>query len=461
MAALLSSGICVVLILVAPLLAAAQGQPSGKLVFSLDDAIKRTLAVSHRIKTSRAGIDLSLSKKTQADAARWAQLEANLFAGPSSESELESSFPVVVAKNKADTPVVNGVFGRAQIRVIQPLYTFEKIASFREAAARGVDVSKATLNKTASEITLQVKQAYYGSLLASDVRGFLEGLLKDIKKSLKKSERRVEVGSAAGTLSDIYQLRSFVGRIEAGIADATQGIKFSRDALRTLMQLPEGADFALADKHLTPVQLKIKSVTDYQRIANEIRPEFVQIREGIKARQALVDAAVADLYPVFFAAVLADVAGATNRDQSNHPLITDPLQHAFGGLVVGLNWQFDFGIKKGRIDEAQAEYMKLIHTKDFAELGIPLQVRKAYREFQTATENIRNTRKAYRNARRWLVAAAANNDLGIGDITALTQAFILYIEFRVENFEAIHAQRIALANLDLASGEAVKQFPVQ
>lgn len=461
MAALLSSGICVVLVLVAPLLAAAQGQPSGKLVFSVDDVIKRTLAVSHRIKTSRAGIDLSLSKKTQADAARWAQIEANVFAGPSPESKISTSSGVLISKSKVNDPVINGVFGRAQIRVIQPLYTFDKIASFREAASRGVKVSKAALNKTASEITLQVKQAYYGSLLASDIRGFLQGLLKDIKKSLKKSERRVEVGSPAGTLSDVYQLRSFVGRIEKGIADATEGLRFSRDALRTLMQLNEGVDFELADKHLRAVQLKIKSVAEYQRIANDIRPEFVQIREGIKARQALVDAAVADLYPVFFAAIVADVAGATNRDQSNIPLITDPLQRALGGVVVGVNWQFDFGIKKGRIDEAQAEYMQLIHTKNFAELGIPLQVRKAYREFQTATENIRNTRLAYRNARRWLVAAVANNDLGIGEITDLTQAFIAYIEFRVENFQAIHAQRIALASLDLASGEAVKQFPVQ
>jgi outer membrane protein TolC len=233
------------------------------------------------------------------------------------------------------------------------------------------------------------------------------------------------------------------------------------DGLRTLMQLDAGVEFELADTKLTPADVTLGRLEDYERTADEIRPEFVQIREGIKAREALVDAAVADRYPTIFAAALADVAGATNRDRSRVPIITDPLMHTQGGLFLGLNWHFDFGLVEGRIDEARAEYMQLIHKKDFAEMGIPFQVRKAYEEVQTATENIEHTNVAYRNARRWLVTAVANLDLGIGEVVQLTQAFILYVEFRVENFRAIHAQRMALARLDFATGEGVRNFMVQ
>jgi outer membrane protein TolC len=461
MGAYLASGICLVLVLIGPLSAAAQSQPTGeqkKLVLSVEEAVKRTLAVDNRVRESRAGVDVSRSKKLQADAARWAQIEANLFTGPSSESKLIQSTGTIVSGSETSDPVVNGVFGRAQIRVIQPLYTFGKISSFREAAARGVQVSEAAVDQTASEVALQVKQLYYGALLAGDIREFLKGLREDVVKSLKRAERRVEAGSPAATLGDIYQLRAFVGRLEKGIADAEEGRRLALDALRTSLQLEEGVEFEMADKKLTPAKTDVESVETYLRTAMELRPEFVQLREGIKAREALVEAASADLYPVFFAAILADFAGATNRDQSNVPIIIDPLQHAQGGVVVGINWQFDFGIKQGRIDEAQAEQMKLIYKRAFARQGIPLQVRKALLEFRTANENIENTKKAYRNARRWLVTAVANIDLGIGDTTALTQAFILYVEFRVENFRAIHAQRIALANLAFASGEALEQF---
>ena len=465
MAAYIVSGLCSLLLLLAPVSAAAQGKPPGegkrKLVISLQDAIKRTLAVSNRIKESRAGVDASLSLKQQADAARWAQVDANLFGGPSPKNELTSTTNIINSKTETGDIKVNGVFGRAVIRVVQPLYTFNKIGSFREAASRGVRVSQAAVGQQASEVVLQVKQAYYGALLASDTRAFLKGLLKDVKDSLKTTERRVEAGSAAATLGDVYQLRSFAARIEKGIADAGEGHTIARDGLRTLMQLEPGVQFELVDKNLTSTDVALRRVEDYEQTADEIRPEFVQLREGIKAREALVEAAVADRYPVVFAAALADVAGATNRDRSRVPIITDPLMHTQGGFFLGLNWHFDFGIVEGKIDEARAEHMQLIYRKDFADLGIPFQVRKAYEEFQTATENIENTKDAYRNARRWLVTAVANLDLGIGEVVQLTQAFILYIEFRVENFRAIHAQRIALANLDFATGEAVKSFTVQ
>ena len=465
MAAYIVSGLCSLLLLLAPVSAAAQGKPPGegkrKLVISLQDAIKRTLAVSNRIKESRAGVDASLSLKQQADAARWAQIDANLFGGPSTKNELTSTTNIINSKTETGDIKVNGVFGRAVIRVVQPLYTFNKIGSFREAASRGVRVSQAAVGQQASEVVLQVKQAYYGALLASDTRAFLKGLLKDVRDSLKTTERRVEAGSAAATLGDVYQLRSFAARIEKGIADAGEGHTIARDGLRTLMQLEPGVQFELGDKNLTSTDVALRRVEDYEQTADEIRPEFVQLREGIKAREALVEAAVADRYPVVFAAALADVAGATNRDRSRVPIITDPLMHTQGGFFLGLNWHFDFGIVEGKIDEARAEHMQLIYKKDFADLGIPFQVRKAYEEFQTATENIENTKDAYRNARRWLVTAVANLDLGIGEVVQLTQAFILYIEFRVENFRAIHAQRIALANLDFATGEAVKSFTVQ
>ena len=464
MAASLMSGVCVVLILLAPLSVGAQGEPPGeqkKLVISVQDAIKRTLAVDNRIKESRAGVDARRAQKLQADSARWAQLEANLFAGPSPESELISSSGTIVSKTKTGDLNINGVFGRALVRVVQPIYTFGKISSFREAAARGVRASEAAVDQTASEVTLQVQQFYYGALLARDIREFLKGLREDLQKALKRAERRVEAGSPAATFSDVYQLRSFVARIDKGIADAQEGYTLALDALRIALQLEARVKFELADKRLTPGKLDLKAIESYLQTAKELRPEFVRLREGIKAREALVQAAIADQYPVFYAALLADIAGANNRDRSQVPIISDPLKHTFGGVIVGLNWHFDFGITQGRIDEAQADRMKLVHKQDFAEQGIPLQVRKAYEGFRTAQKNIENTRRAYRNARRWLVTAVANIDLGIGETTSLTQAFIAYTEFRVENFRAVHDQRIALASLAFATGEAVKQYPVR
>lgn len=461
MAAFVVSGICLVLVLLAANPAAAQGQPPGeqkKLVIGLDDAVTRALEVSAQIKEARAGVDESRSKQTQADAARWAQLEANIFGGPSPESDLISSKGTIVSKSETDDPVINGVFGRAEIQLVQPLYTFGKISAFREAAARGVQVSEAAVNQKASEVTLQVKQFYYGYLLARELREFVDGIREELQKALEKAERQVEAGSPGATLSDVYKLRAFLAEVDKNVDEAEEGVKLAGRALRMALRLEEEVEFELADKRLVPVKRDAKSIESYLQTAKELRPEFVQLREGIKARQALVEAAVADQYPIVYAAVVADVAESTNRDKSQVPIIVDPLEHAFGGVVVGLKWHFDFGITRGRIDEARAQYIQLLHKQDFAENGIPLQVRKAHLELQKAEQDIKTTKRGYRDARRWLVTAVANFDLGIGEARDLADALKTYARMRADNFRAIYNQRIALANLAFATGEAVRVF---
>jgi outer membrane protein len=461
MVASIASGVWLLLILLVPRIADAGGQLPGerkKLVVSVDEAVRRGLELSAELKEARAGIDLSRSKQAQAEAAKWAQLEANIFGGPSPESDLRSSSGIIDSKSTASNPVINGVFARAQIALIQPLYTFGKISAFREAAARGVEVSTAAVDQKASEIALQIKQFYYGYLLAKELREFVDGIRDELKKALEKAERQVEAGSPAATLTDVFKLRAFLAQVDKNVDEAQEGFKLAQRALRTTLRVEEDVEFEAADEMLTPVTLDLRKVEEYLRQAKELRPEFAQLKAGIKAREALVEAAVADLYPTLYAAAIADVAESSNRDLSNVPIITDPLQHYQAGIVLGLRWHFDFGITRGKIDEARAEYAQLLHKQDFAEHGIPLQVRKAYLELEKAQQDIETTQRGYRDARRWLVTAVANFDLGVGDAKELADALETYARLRADNFRAIFNQRMALANLAFATGEAVREY---
>jgi len=461
MAASIVSGICLVLIFLAPCIAAAQGQAPGerkKLVVTVDEAVRRGLEFSAEVKEARAGIDASRSKQAQAEAAKWAQLEANIFGGPSPESELRSSHGIIDSKSTTSDLVINGAFARAQIALIQPLYTFGKISAFREAAARGIEVSEAAVGQKSSEVALQIKQIYYGYLLAKELREFVDGIRDELKKALAKAERQVEAGSPAATLSDVYKLRAFLAQVDKNVDEAEEGFTLAHRALRIVLRVEEGVELELADTMLTPVTMGPKKVEDYLKMAKEMRPEFAQLKAGIKAREALVDAAVADLYPIIYAAAIGDVAQSTNRDESNVPIITDPLQHSQAGIILGVRWHFDFGLTRGKIDEARAEYAQLLHKQDFAEHGIPLQVQKAYLELQKADKDIQTTQRGYREARRWLVTAVANFDLGVGDAKELADALDAYARQRADNFRAIYNQRLGLANLAFASGEAVREL---
>jgi len=117
----------------------------------------------------------------------------------------------------------------------------------------------------------------------------------------------------------------------------------------------------------------------------------------------------------------------------------------------------DFGITSGKVRVAQAEHMQVQEKKNFAERFIPLQVRKARADIEEARKAIEATREGYLNARKWLVAAVANFDLGIGEAKDVADALATFARLRADNFRAIYNYNLALANLDHATGHDLEQ----
>lgn len=84
-------------------------------------------------------------------------------------------------------------------------------------------------------------------------------------------------------------------------------------------------------------------------------------------------------------------------------------------------------------------------------------MRKAHRELAEAKETLRATEDGWRNAKKWLVAAKANYDLGVGESRELGQAAESYARLRADNYRAMYNYNLALANIEHAIGLAVKE----
>ena len=118
----------------------------------------------------------------------------------------------------------------------------------------------------------------------------------------------------------------------------------------------------------------------------------------------------------------------------------------------------DFGITKGRVHEAEAEYYKLNEKKRFADEAIPFQVRKVYLDFDEARKNIIETEKAYTNAKKWLVSAVANYDIGIGEAREVTDAATAYALTKAGHLRSLYNHRLSYANLLYATGVDLKEM---
>lgn len=434
---------------------AAYAQDNQKVILTLDQCIKKAIEVSPEIGESRYEEEVYKSKKLQADSAVYPQIEVLAITGPSPEAKREYISPSI---NTSVATTVNGIFGSADVTLIQPIYTFGKISSYREAASSGIKVAKAGVEKKTSDIVLRIKEMYYGLLLAKDMKNLMLEVRDELVESIKKAEKQIEIGSPWADEVNLFKLRTFLGEIDRNLNEAEKWIAVAKDALVTSMGLRRGTEFDIADTSITPESKIPEELNSYLKNAVELRPEFVQLKEGLNARNALIGVEKSNYYPQLFIGLKASIAGATNRDKVDNPYIYDYFNHAYGAAFIGLKWSIDFGITEGRVKEAQAEYYKLLEKKKFADEAIPLQVRKAYLDMEEAKKNIIETEKAYKNARKWLVAAIANFDMGIGDAKEVADAAVAYLQMKANNLRSIYNHRMSFANLLYATGLDLKEI---
>jgi outer membrane protein TolC len=284
------------------------------------------------------------------------------------------------------------------------------------------------------------------------MRNLILEIKDDLEKSVRNAQKQIDAESPYADELNLLKLRIFLGEANRNLNETEKGMALAKDALATSMGLPRGSSFDIADTSLSSEARKPSSLSDLITSASLYRPEVAQLKEGLKARRSLVEVQESNQYPHAFIGVKGVLAGASNRDHVKNPYINDYLSSSYGAAFVGLRWAFDFGITQGRIREAEAEYMKLSEKKRFADEAIPLQIRKAYLDYDEATRSIADTEIAVLSAKKWLVTSVANFDLGLSEVRDVGDSAIMYATVKANNLKSKFNQRMSYANILYATG---------
>ncbi len=419
-----------------------------KVVLTLDESITRAVELSPEIGEARYEVEVYKGMKMQADSARYPQIEVLAITAPSPRARGDQ----ISSSDDTSHPVISGIFGRSELTLIQPIYTFGKISSFREAAEGGIKVSEAGVDKSTSDIVLRTKQLYYSILLTKELKALAFEIREELEEAIDKVEKQLEAGSPWADEIDEYKLKTFLGVVDKNINEVEKNMAIAKDALKTSVGIPKEVEFDIADELLLPEDIPILALEESMNRARQLRPEFIQLREGLKAKKALVNAEKSNYYPMFFIGAKASIADASNRDKLHNPFVFDEFSHSYGAVFLGLKWGIDFGITEGKVREAEAEYKKLLEKRRFADEGIPFQVRKVYYEINEAKKTAVATESAYRNAKKWLVAAVANFDMGVGEAEEIADAIEMYAMTRVDNLMSVYNEKMSHANLYYVTG---------
>ncbi len=416
---------------------------------TLEDCINKALEFSPEIGEAKEEVEFYRAKKAQVDGHAYPQIEVMALLGPSPRAREEHVVPTI----KTDVGLnINGLFGGLDISLIQPLYSFGRFGHYQSAADSGIKAALAGVKKKKADIILRVKELYYGILLAQDLRNLLLELKEDIGRSITKAEKQLADEAPWADELNIYKLRTLQAEIMRNLNEAERSLAVARSMLKSHLGLDPKADITLAEDRLQTEARLPELLEVYYSKATTLRPEYTQLNEGLKAKQSLIEAERASYYPQVFLGLLATIHGATNRDKIKNPYISDFFNQTKGAAFLGLKWGLDFGITKGRIREAEAEYRRLSEKERFVHGAIPVQINKAYYELQESFRNIAETEKAVENSKKWLVIAMANFDLGISEARDIAEAVKAYALSKANQLMAVYSQKKALAELMYAVG---------
>jgi len=198
-------------------------------VFGLDALIQMALEKSPQLKESEQDIMAAQSDLAQAKAAQWAQMDVFALSTASLDANLPTVFNGNLVNNDKDS---YGIFGSLDFLIVQPIFTFGKISNRQDAAKYGVLAQKAAKEKKRAEVVLNVKELYFGLIVAKQGVGAADDANQFVKDARQRIQRLLSVGSPNVSEVDLYRLETFESDITTFKAKAESGARVAYLALK-------------------------------------------------------------------------------------------------------------------------------------------------------------------------------------------------------------------------------------
>ena len=335
-----------------------------------------------------------------------------------------------------------------------PIYTFGRLEAGEDAAKERLNVEKAKLREAQNHVKLEVTKFYYTYLYATTMLPRLKSAEKMGIEISEKAQEYYDQASGKVTKVDLMKLKYADAEIKKYILVAEEGIELSLSALKHTMGLENDYQLALdLNKMPKPAKkLKVDEQNKLVELAIQNRPEWAQIRHGLKAINSLRQSQRKANSPVIFIGGMLETNWTPSRDDASNPYHYDPYNDIFGGVAVGFKLDLDWKLNKSKLASINATQREINGLKQKAETGIPLQVRKSRSELVRFHQQVNLSNKARKAANKWVVFSGAAYAAGTGEVKDVLEGVVASLSAKRDYYENMLKFYIARAELDYALG---------
>ena len=305
------------------------------------------------------------------------------------------------------------------------------------------------LERTDQEILFRVVQSYYGVLLGGKQLEVAEQAEKTAKSIMERSQVRFDTGLVVE--SDLLSAKVRLAGREQELIRARNNLALARAQLNTAMGVPADALYQPADS-LAERALAVAPLADQERQALTTRPDLKRIEAQQSAQELSVAIAKSSFGPRLnaFAGWEMDNPTFLAGGGGNNWL---------GGIELQIDL-FQGGAKRAALSRERALAEKIAALKQAANDAVRLEVRQAYYDQDSSSQQVEVARAAISQAQESLRINQDRYDSGLLTITDLLGAEEAARRSQADYWQALYQFHISSANLELASGTLNLQSPV-
>lgn len=443
----------VFVVILLPLVFTASLKAQDTLYVTLQDFIQLGIERSNQLKSSEAKWQQAVEKAEKIDKQRYLptfNITTNhgLVPGVKSNSDLPKS------EWHLDPNLENdwsnwSIFTQADLKAVQPLFTWGALSSASDAAKAGADAAEYQFKMDEAELMYNLYQIFQSRLLADN----LDGLVKEAVETFEKANKRIEKMYDEGDLEtkDVFQFRIFREKFQVQIEEVKQNLSFIERSWQLALDEDTSVVILPTKDELSIIEPESIEASYYEQAATQQRNEIKALGASVVAAKEGVWAEKAQMLPVVYFGFGGEYVN-TPRPAQNQPLLGDRYNYLNLVYSFGIRQNLNFWVQKEQIDMRQYQLREAQHGIKAARQGVILEVRDDYKNYMVNRTKAKQLEKAFVMAKEWLRTEQIDYDLGMGDVDNLIDATKTSLELEAEFNQAVYQNNIKLGKLLHSSG---------
>ena len=309
-----------------------------------------------------------------------------------------------------------------------------------KSAELGAGMAREQRALTEMDLMAGAARAYYDALLAGEALRVAEASMASVEADVKRAESRRDAGMA--TDADVLSARVHRAAVQEQIIVRRSERDVARAALNEALGRPLDTPVELSST-LAPVAISAGGGEERARVAVASRPEVKQAGLAVEMSQTQMANARGQYMP----RVTARAGGEANRGQF--------VKQYGGNWFAGVSLQWNISslyTNKAAVQEAVEAERANVAQKKQVESGIALQVRSAEARLRAARERTATAEASIAQAAESVRIMRDRYENGLATMTDLLRNESAHLDARLRRVVAVHDQRVAAVQLELASG---------